>query len=120
MNNNTLDKLDRHINIAINNLYTLSKKDKIIRLTNFSFKNKSHLAIMQIAQNIYQLFGLKLEINTSFWKYHFYNLKYHFKKNWRRTSDSDGIDVEDFITHIENANNTAGLFALIYTTYYER
>lgn len=64
-NQELLDKYDNIINVALVNIYTLSKEKEKIVLTNFDRKNKDHLLFLRVAllaKDIYN-FPLSLDVN---------------------------------------------------------
>lgn len=65
-NQELLDKYDSVINVALVNIYTLSKEKEKIVLTNFDRKNKDHLLFLRVAllaKDIYN-FPLSLDVNV--------------------------------------------------------
>lgn len=114
------DFLDRVIHVTLSNLYTLrDKNSNTIYLTNFSFKNKAHLAVLEIARIAHNALELSVKIELGWFKYFIYNLKYHYRKFCGRARDTtNGIDVSKIISDIEEANNTENLFETIYNAYY--
>ena len=121
MNDYDLDYLDKVIHVAMSNLYT--KRDKetnTIRLVNFSFKNKAHLALLNIAQITRSVLGMNLELRADPFTYFFYNLKYKYRKYCKRAKSFKGLDVPMFIHDIQFANQNFHLFEDIYFAYYER
>ena len=112
-----IDKLDKVIHTAICNLYTLGKENKTICFKNFSFKDTSHLAMISIANITHDIFGFSIKLKMSKFKFFFHKLAHKNIKQWSATNE-DGIDITDFISHIEKAYNDPFIFALIYTLYY--
>lgn len=113
--------LDTIIDVGIKDLFILSKEDCIIRLNNFSFKNKGHMAVMSIAKIARDIFGFKVEVEAKFFTYWIYNLKYGYKNYCKRAKVlGKGINVSKFIEEIENRNAFPNIFKEIYEKYYER
>lgn len=121
MHDYNYDYLDKVMHVALSNLYTKREHGtNIVRLTNFSFKNKSHLTVLKIAQMAHEVLGLNIELCTDPFTYYFYNLKYKYRKFCKRTKNTNGIDTSMFIYDIESANNIFYLFNTIYEAYFER
>ena len=117
MENPNTDKLDKIIYTAVCNLYTLGKENKTICFKNFSFKDSSHLAMISIANIAHNVFNFSIKLKMSKFRLFFHKLKHHNIKFWE-SSKEDGIDIDDFIFHIEKAYNEPGAFVLIYLYYY--
>lgn len=120
-----MEKIERHpyfdkvINVALINLYTLSKEKQKIVLKNFNYKNESHRAIFEIAKIARDVFGFDIEFKGSIW--HYLLTKIALKtKIISRTKEKNGIDVSNFIHHIEEANEDPTLFKEIYDFYYKK
>lgn len=112
-----IDKLDKIINTAVHNLYTLGKENKTICFENFSFKDSSHLAMISIANIAHDVFGFSLKFKMSKFKLFFHKLKHRNIKLWKASKEK-GIDINDFIFHIEKAYDEPGAFVLIHLYYY--
>ena len=109
---------DNVIKVAVANFYTLSKDSKKINLVNFDFKNENHLCILNIAHTVQILFNTQVSVSTTWLKFFYYKLKYKLK--WcKRSKSLEGIDVNDFISHIESSNNLPNIFQNIYSAYYK-
>ena len=116
------DFMDKTIDKALRELYSRRINDTI-RLTNFSFDTKSHLAVLNIAHIAHQVFNLKVEISTTPFKFFWYNLKYKFKPYCKRSDKTDGINTEQFIYEMQQGPSggiSLLLFHSIYEAYYER
>ena len=103
---------DGLINVALTNSYSLGKDNKRILLYNINIKDERHLAYIHIV-SIVSLFD--------YWK-----LRRKCKsKKWLKRIKVDPsvsytlLDVEDFISHIEKANDMKDVFAEIYREYYK-
>lgn len=114
------DFKDKAINVAIINMYSKRTEDNVIRFTNFSFRNKSHLAILNIAKIAHDILNLKVELVVNPIIYSIYKKKYKLDEFCSRAKEKDGISINSFITYIEVANNTSHLFEDIYKSYYKR
>jgi hypothetical protein len=116
------DFMDQTIDKTLRELYARRINNDTIRLTNFSFRSKSHLAILNIARIAHNIFNLKIEISTTPLKFFWYNLKYKFKSYCARTNETEGIDTEEFMYDMQNTKSGAKLllFYTIYEEYYER
>lgn len=114
---------DAIINVAYINFYTLSKDTNTIVLENYQEKNLSHRCILEIAK-IASSLGRKVEIITSPLNFLFLKIFGHdksFRGHWiTRSKQEHGIDINDFIQHIERANDSEGIFERIYLTYFKK
>ena len=61
------DEYDKIINITMVNLYTLSKDQKKIIITDFDKKNKDHLFILRVALLAKDIYNFPLELDVNFW-----------------------------------------------------
>ena len=115
---------DKLMNVAIINFFTLGKNDTPLFLTNLDMKDKRHLACIHIAKLVNDIYSYNFYFSgkrISYWKL---NWKCKVKK-WLKYQPKTVImykmvDVEDFISHIEKANNLPGAFAGIYDEYFKR
>lgn len=109
---------DTIINIALTNLYTLSKEDNRIVLSGFDRKNKNHLCLIQIAKYA-EMFGRDVYVKSSFIDRIVIKKKLGLKvKNFKE--ECNDIYMDDFITYIEKANEDTNIFEEIYMEYFER
>ena len=113
---------DNIIHVALINLYTLSKEKKKITLTNFDYTIDAHKAFLEIAKTAQNIFSLKISIQYPIGKYLLFKLKTKDRECYKEKKKEDSvlIDVEDFIRHIEVANDSIGVFRKIYNSYYKR
>lgn len=113
---------DSIINIAYVNFYTLSKETNTIVLENYQEKNLSHRCILEIVKTASSFLNKDVEIIMPPLKFFLLKIFGHekaFRGKWiKRSKQKHGIDVNDFIQHIEQANNEEGIFERIYLTYY--
>lgn len=119
----SIQELDRIMNAAMINLYTLGKANKKICFYNFNRKDERHLACLHIADLEGQLFSYKFKIKTGILDYALIRWKTKYKWLKRDTKPSKEyalVDVEDFIAHIERANELPNAFAKLYTEYFKR
>ena len=90
--------------ICLINLYTISKEKGKIELKDFSFKNKQHLFLLNIANILHNLYGYEIFLETKFSE--FIKYKIHTKHSnfiHRKIKLENGIDIEDFLNHIADA-----------------
>lgn len=119
MDNKQCDSL---VNIAVLNFFTLGKETEKIMLYNVDRKDKRHLACIHIANIINQLFGFEFNIYCNFWDFIKLSWKCKSKKWLKRSKNNVGyfvVDVEDFISNIENANGIPNAFEEIYNQYFK-
>lgn len=113
---------DNVIKVAIVNLYTLSKDTNKLNLRNLNFKNNAHLCILNIARIAHTLFGIEIYIDTKWYKFFYYKIKY--KLNWCKRAKTYfniyNVDINKFISDIEDVNNFKNIFSEIYLEYYKK
>ncbi len=122
--NNTTETLkyyDAIINVAYINLFTLSKETGIITIENYDENNLSHRCVLAIARSAW---GQEVEIITSPINFLLLKIFGHDRrfrgKGIKRSKRKHGIDINDFIQHIEQANNDKDVFEKIYLTYFRK
>lgn len=98
-----MEKYDELCNISMINLYTLSKKEKKIKLSNFDFKNKKHLYLLSIAKILNTLYGYKICIQSNFVDYIKYKIKHMNKYIKYKRKMLNGIEINSFLNHITTA-----------------
>ena len=111
-------ELDEVVQTALFGLFSRAKDTKVIRLYNFSFKKRSHLAVLNIARLATSVFGFNVELNVGFFPYIFYSLKYKLRKWCKRSSSLEGIDTQQFVELIEDAAHKRGVLVDVYDAYY--
>lgn len=95
MNQEIYDKMDEISQIALVNLYTLSKNEKTINLRNFELKNKEHLFLIEIAAILETVCGKELSADCGFWQR--LKLKKHLKRKVKKESLENGINVPEVL-----------------------
>ena len=116
-----LKKLDCLVNVAFINFYTVGKDTQKVLLTNINIKDKRHLACIHIAKLINDIYGYEFYVPNNLIKYWKLNRKCKSKKWLKRIksiSAAKEIDVEDFIFHIEEANEEINGFEEVYDEYF--
>lgn len=116
-------ELDTLTNIAFINFFTVGKHTKKILLTNFDIKNSRHLACLHIAKLVRDMYEYEFYLDSNIFTYWKLNKKCRVKK-WlkrpsRKLTEYSTVDVEDFISHIENANNLPLGFVKVYYEYFK-
>ena len=116
----TEEQLDALTNLAFCKLYATFKEEKYIKLPSFEVDNKSHMALLHIA-NIMQLkaFQKKIIIGTKLFR---------ARRAVKRSGIDiivnpimkDGLDITSFINECENALEMPHGFKEIYERYYEK
>ena len=90
--------------ICLINLYTLSKEKGKIELKDFSFKNKQHLFLFNIASILHNLYGYEIFLEAKFLEFAKYKIyTKHSKFIHRKTKLENGINIENFLNHIADA-----------------
>lgn len=110
-------QLDNMIVSLMANFTTLSKQDGEICLYHFNRYDPRHLAAVHIASVLRDVTGIPVKINTSIFVYLWIKWKFPKIKGIKRTNKSN-IDVEKEVSHVEEAYNATGRFAVIYRDYY--
>ena len=115
-------ELDGLMNVAYINFYTLGKKNPNICLTNINPKDNRHLACIHIAKLVSDIYGYKFYLPKDITLY--WNIRWKCKtKKWlkciTRKAKAQNVDVEDFISHIENANGKPLGFTQLYYEYFK-
>lgn len=116
-----LKKLDCLVNVAFINFYTVGKDTQKVLLTNINIKDKRHLACIHIAKLINDIYGYEFYVPNNLIKYWKLNRKCKSKKWLKRIksiSTAKEINVEDFISHIEKANEEINGFEEVYDEYF--
>lgn len=116
----TTQLYDSLISVAVINLFTLGKENKKLHFINFNINDERHLAILKIARTLYDLEGFSITVNLNLIDYIILIKKLKCKYWVKRNHKKAGIDTEDFVMHIEKANDAYGIFKHIYKKYYER
>ena len=117
---------DGLINVALTNSYSLGKDNKRILLYNINIKDERHLAYIHIVSMVRDLFGIEVFVSKGVSLFDYWKLRRKCKsKKWLKRIKVDPsvsytlLDVEDFVSHIEKANNMKDVFAEIYREYYK-
>lgn len=118
---------DALINVAFINFFTLGKDGSQLLLYNVNVKDKRHLACVHIAKIAKDMFGFEFYLPNNIINYWKISWKCKSKKwlprichkNIKKLNALKPIEVEDFISHIEKANNKEGAFAEIYDEFYK-
>ena len=119
-------EFDSLVNVALINFYTLSKDGSQILLDGIDTKDKRHLACVHIASLAKDVFGIKFYLPSgrlNYWKIsHKCKSKKWLerinRKNIKSINSLKSVNVEDFISHIEKANNKENIFSEIYDEYF--
>lgn len=116
---------DALINVALTNSYSLGKDNKRLLLYNIDVKDERHLAYIHIVSMVRDLFGIEVFVSKGVNIFDYWKLRRKCKTKWlKRIKVSPSVsytllDVEDFISHIEKANDMKDVFAEIYKEYYK-
>lgn len=118
MNDKEMDTIST---IAFTNLYTISKDTQRIELVGFKWSNPEHKALLQLAKNVYTVFGFNIYIDMPFIKYLLFKIIHRKDKGIKRLTIPLNIftpSCDEFIKHITDANNCQDIFKKIYERYY--
>lgn len=118
------DEYDKIINITMVNLYTLSKDQKKIVVSDFDRKSKDHLFILRVALLAKDIYNFPLELDVNFWDWLILN--WRMRKLSRRIPRHKGqmpnVNVRNLIEFMyppirENLGETFK-FSTIYNQFY--
>lgn len=121
MNKEDYNLLDRFVEVAFLNLWTLSQKDGSIKLSKIDLKNDKHWALLNITATICQVGNIYAFLDLS--RFQYWKLSHQFKSPYfRRLRKNDGITCDKFISDIEtpNINLMTDPFQKIADEYYTR
>lgn len=113
---------DNLVNVAFINFYTLGKTNPHLLLGNINVNDKRHLACIHIAKLVRDMYGYEFYAPNSIINYWKLSWKCRSKKWLKRVKSTPSfklVNVEDFIFHIEKANNQINGFAEIYDEYFK-
>lgn len=113
---------DAVVNITIVNFFTLAKKGHGIIIIKGYKNTPEHKCILKIAE-MSKMIGIDVKILLPWYKYLFY-IKFG-KNSWCKRVKSENlcgyvVDLDEFIAHMESANNYPNLYYEIYNAYYKR
>lgn len=119
------DLYDQAINAVLVNIYTLTKNNGQIILSDADRKDKNHLLILRVALMAKDIYNFPLSIKTNFWQWAMLNWK--MRKLTRivpREKDKEtNVNIQeliDFMTPVlKQAINEDFEFANIYEAFYE-
>lgn len=119
MDNKELDSL---VNVAFINFFTLGKETKKICLCNVNVKDNRHLACLHIAKIVKDIYGYELYLSGDIFNY--FDIRWKCKtKKWlkraRRKGNYKPVDMEEFVSHIEKANEKPDGFTQVYYEYFK-
>ena len=111
------EKYDLILETALVNIFTVSKRLKIIRLKEFDRKNKAHLCLFNIAKICSSLHNFPIEVDCSWFQFLFLKGK---TSSVRRAKLVHFLDksCDNLIKDIEDAYDAPGVFEKIYDEYY--
>lgn len=118
--NDLYNKYDKVSEVVLINLYTLSKKEQIVNLGNVNLKDKEHLYILMMVQNVNSVFGFEVRVEMNWFKLWRYNKKHNTAFKHLKSGEK-GIHINSFLDHIRMANSLEpNFFADIYDAYYSK
>lgn len=135
-NSKLYNEYDRILSAIYVNLFSFSKKDKIIRIIGFDPKDKSSLCVYEMARTVSQLEHMPIYLDVSFFQWIF--LRFHKKfrhihrltprqiKNLLNRTDINErtyFDVKTDLAYVtqfyEIAKSNSNIFNDIYGAFYE-
>ena len=99
------EKLDKLLNVATINLYTISKEDGIIRFSHVDLNNDKHWALLNVVSHACAFMGRTAYLDISLWQYIKLRHRFHTKK-MKRVKNNGGMTCDKFISDIEEANKS--------------
>ena len=102
MNKGNFDLLDRIVDVAYVNLYTISKDTQIIYLSKVNIKNPKHWALLNITSQACTLLDRIAYLDMPFFDY--WKIQRYLKNKNLKRHKNNGITCDKFISDIENAN----------------
>lgn len=114
------DVLDKMIQVAITNFYTLNKKYGKIALVGFNYEFPAHKALMRIAQMTSLHLEVPLYVEVGFFGRRRLRRKSNIDFKRLKTINEDYPTCNEFIYNIETAFECAGAFEEIYNSYYKK
>lgn len=120
MDEKFFNQLDQIANVAITNLYTISKEDHIIRLSEINYNDDRHWIILNMVSYACTYMDRTAWLDMSLWQ--FWKFRRHIKnKKIKRVRNNGGMTCEQFLNDIENANpSISDPFLTIAKLYYPR
>lgn len=99
--------IDRIADVALINLFSISKASNIIRLSDVRLNDDKHWALLNLVSNVCTLMDRVAFLEMPLWQY----IRLQFRLRNRRLKrvrniTATYISCDDFINHIENANET--------------
>lgn len=98
--------LDKIINVAFVNLFTISKKDNIIRFSEVKFNDEKHWALLNLIA-LYSDLGEPISVYLDMPLFSYWKLRRKIKhKNFKRVTghSNGGMTCDEFISNLEEAN----------------
>jgi hypothetical protein len=103
--NEEYQNLDKIINAAFVNLYTISKRDNTIYFSNINLNNDKHWALLNIIVSYCNIIEpCTICLKMPFFEFIKLRLKFKYKKFKRCTKDNIKMSFDDFINHLEEPN----------------
>jgi hypothetical protein len=113
---------DNALSVLMINIYSLSKDEKQIIISNYDDKKYSHKCFLVMASYVQTLDGYPIVFQKSLIPYLFLKIKYGKKYNIQRAKKNKiSINVEEQIKHIEKYFElNEEIYKQIYKNYFER
>ena len=116
-------ELDKIVNVAVINYFSLGKNNPKLCLYNINVRDERHLAGIHIAKLIKDIYGYEFFLPRDLFAYWDISWKCRSRK-WLKPvkgklTNCVYVDMEDFISHIEKANEMPGAFREVYKEYFK-
>lgn len=112
-------QLNEMVQIAIVNMFTLSKEKNVLMLENFDINKPAHRALLQIALSFSGIFNKKVKLQMSLWNCIKFKLKYRKFNVGVYWKTKKAITCQKFIDDIETARSIVGGFNEAYERFYK-
>ena len=114
------DTLDQILNVAVYNLFSISKENNIIKLSNVRYDDNKHWALLNIVNSMSTIWGREVQLDMGVWDFFRLKRRIH-NKSFKRVRENKGKECDKFIWDIEDAYpNILDPFEDIAKEYYPR
>lgn len=117
------EKYDQIVGATFTNLFSFSKEDDVIVLSNFNHNSKTYLYAYEIAKMVSSIYNKKILLDMPLWKYLLFKMKKENRKinvgyNFKHSKQTDTLEMLEYVANA--FNEPIGIFSEIYEMYYIR
>lgn len=117
------EKYDQIIGATFTNLFSFSKEDNVIVLSNFIHNSKICLYAYEVAKMVSSIYNKKILLDMPLWKYLLFKIKKENRKinigyNFKHIKQTDTLEMLEYVANA--FNEPIGVFPDIYEMYYNR